>query len=444
MNGFMDIKLPKLGEGAESGTVVNVLVSEGDTITEGQTILELETEKAVAPVPATASGVVSRIRAKVGDKVSVGQVLLTLTVGGAAPAETPEPRPVAESESQPAVRTTAASRPKPVREETPVEAEAIELEPIPEGESPAASPSIRRMARELGIELRRVRGSERGGRIVIADLRAYIEKLQKLAFARKTSAPPPAGALAAPVPVPAESIDFSKWGPVTRKPLTTLRQTIGRRMLESWHQVARVTQFDEAEVTRLNELRKQYAPDYEKKGVKLTVTPLILKAVVSALKRHPLFNASLDETTGEIVFKDYYHLGLAVDTEQGLLVPVIRDVDKKSLLELSKEVADLAVKARERKVTLDDLKGGTFTISNQGAIGGAHFTPIVNRPEVAILGLGRSQLKAVVREDKIVPRMMMPLTVSYDHRLIDGGSAARFSVDLVRALEQFPEDEVKL
>ena len=215
-------------------------------------------------------------------------------------------------------------------------------------------------------------------------------------------------------------------------------------MQESWHAVPRVTQFDDADVTALNDLRKKFAPEFEKKGAKLTLTPLILKAVAATLQKHPLFNASIDEATNEVVLKDYVHLGLAVDTEQGLLVPVIRDVDKKSVLQLAKDVAELAEKARDRKVSLDDLKGGTFTISNQGGIGGAHFTPIVNVPEVAILGLGRSQMKAVVRDDKIVPRLMMPLTVAYDHRLIDGGSAARFTVDLVQALEKFVEAELKL
>jgi pyruvate dehydrogenase E2 component (dihydrolipoamide acetyltransferase) len=323
--------------------------------------------------------------------------------------------------------------------------EAFEVEPLPEGEMPAAAPSIRRMARELGIDLRRVRGTDRGGRIVLSDLRSYIEQLQRLAFAPRPTAPVAApSSTNAPTPKPVESIDFSKWGPVTRKPLTSLRQTIARRMQESWRAVPRVTQFDEADVTAINELRKKFAPAYEKAGAKLTLTPLILKAVAATLKKHPLFNASLDEATNEIILKDYIHLGLAVDTEQGLLVPVIRDVDKKTLLQLSKDVAELAEKARDRKVSLEDLKGGTFTISNQGAIGGAHFTPIINLPEVAILGLGRSQMKAAVRDDKIVPRLMMPLTVAYDHRLIDGGSAARFTVDLVQALEKFAEAELKL
>lgn len=226
--------------------------------------------------------------------------------------------------------------------------------------------------------------------------------------------------------------------------MSSLRKVISRRMVESSSTIPQVTQFDDADVTSLNELRKKYAAAYEKQGARLTMTPFVLKAVVAALKQHPIFNSSLDEAAEEIVYKEYYHIGMAVDTEAGLIVPVIRDVNKKSLLDLSKELEELARKARERRVSTEELKGGTFTISNQGGIGGAYFTPIVNKPEVAILGLGRSALKPVVRSNAIEPRMMLPLGLSYDHRVIDGGTAARFTVDLVKALENFPENEVKL
>ncbi|HMJ66300.1 MAG TPA: 2-oxo acid dehydrogenase subunit E2, partial [Candidatus Binatia bacterium] len=295
-----------------------------------------------------------------------------------------------------------------------------------------------KIARELGIDLTKVKGSERGGRIVMADLHAYIQRLQKLAA---QSGGTQAGR---PVPSAPERIDFSKWGEVTKKPVSPLRKTISRRMLESWNSVPHVTQFDEADFSRLNELRKKYGADYEKKGTKLTLTPLVIKAVVAALKKHPIFNSSIDEAGEEIVYKGYYHIGLAVDTEHGLMVPVIRNADKKSVFEVSQEVNALADKARDRKLSLEEMQGGSFTISNQGGIGGAHFTPIVNRPEVAILGLGRGAQKAVVRDGKIEPRMMTPVCISYDHRVIDGGSAARFVVDLVQALENFKEEEVKL
>jgi pyruvate dehydrogenase E2 component (dihydrolipoamide acetyltransferase) len=273
----------------------------------------------------------------------------------------------------------------------------------------------------------------------MADLRAYVQRLVAAASAR------PAAPAAAVTPSrPVESVDFSQWGEVTKKPLTQLRKVIARRMGESWHAVPRVTQFDEADITALMELRKKHADSYKAKGAPLTVTTFALKALVAALKKHPIFNASLDEATQEIVFKNYFHIGIAVDTEQGLIVPVIRDVDQKSLLDLSKELAALAERARDRKITADEMKGGSFTISNQGAIGGGHFTPIVNLPEAAILGLGKGALKPVVVNGKIEPRLMLPLTIAYDHRIIDGGTAARFTVELVSALTNFPEAEVKI
>jgi pyruvate dehydrogenase E2 component (dihydrolipoamide acetyltransferase) len=302
-------------------------------------------------------------------------------------------------------------------------------------ENVAASPSIRKIARELGINLGKIRGSESGGRIVIGDLRAYIQRLVKAAAKPATVAASPA-APAKPAPV---QIDFSQWGPIAKKPVSQLRAVIARRMSESWDSVVRVTQFDDADFTKLNELRKKFAAAYEAKGVKLTLTPFVLKAVAEMLKKHPMFNSSLDVVANEIVLKEYVHLGIAVDTEQGLMVPVIRDVDKKSLLDLAKEVESLAAKARDRKISADEMKGGTFTISNQGAIGGAHFTPVINLPEVAILGLGRGAMKPVVRDGKVEIRMMTPMAVSYDHRVIDGGSAARFTVDLVKAFENFDE-----
>ena len=215
-------------------------------------------------------------------------------------------------------------------------------------------------------------------------------------------------------------------------------------MSESWNTVARVTQFDDIDFTKLGELRKKYAAAYEAKGVKLTLTPFVLKAVAETLKKHAIFNSSLDEVANEIILKEYVHLGIAVDTDQGLMVPVIRDVDKKSLLDLAKELETLAAKARDRKISAEEMKGGTFTISNQGVIGGAHFTPIINLPEVAILGLGRGAMKPVVREGKIEARMLTPIALSYDHRVIDGGSAARFTVDLLKAFENFSEDAVKI
>ena len=420
----MDVKLPNLGEGADSGTVVNLLVKAGDTVTAGQGLLELESEKAVATIPAPAGGVVGQVFVKLGDKVSVGQRLLAIgETGSVAPAPAAAPVAKAPVAAQPAA----------------VEAPIADLPPAQPGVEPTASPSIRRIARELGIDLTQVRASERGGRIVMSDVRAYIAQLQHLAAAPKAA---PAAAVAEKPAV--ESVDFSKWGEISKKPMSMLRKVIARRMTENWNAIPHVTQFDEADITALLELRKKFAPAYEAKGTRLTLTSFALKAVAATLKKHPIFNSSLDEVANEIVLKEYVHLGLAVDTDAGLIVPVLRDADKKSLLELSKDIEELAKKARDRKVSADELKGGTFTISNQGGIGGAHFTPIVNKPEVAILGLGKGALKAIVREKQIVQRMMLPLAISYDHRVIDGGAAARFTVDLLAAFESFKEADVTL
>jgi len=427
----MDVKLPKLGEGADSGVVVNIFVKEGDTVAKDQAILELENEKAVASIPSTGAGVVAKVHVKSGDRVGVGARLITITESGQ-----PAAAPVAAAAPKPAVKKVVAqAAPEP---EEIVE-ESVEVEEEISDENVAASPSIRKMARELGINLGKIRGSESGGRIVIADVRAYIQRLVKAAAKPATVSASAAPAKPAPV-----QIDFSQWGPIVKKPVTQLRKVIARRMSESWNSVARVTQFDDIDFTRVGELRKKFAAAYEGKGIKLTLTLFVLKAVAETLKKHPIFNSSLDEVASEIIIKEYIHLGIAVDTDQGLMVPVIRDVDKKSLLDLAKELESLAAKARDRKITADEMKGGTFTISNQGAIGGAHFTPIINLPEVAILGLGRGALKPVVRDGKIEARVLTPIAISYDHRVIDGGSAARFAVDLAKAFENFGEEVVKI
>lgn len=425
----MDVKLPNLGEGADSGTVVNLFVKEGDQVAKDQPILELENEKAVATIPSTAAGVVTKVFVKSGDRISVGARLISLSDDAKAAA------PAASAAPKAAAPKAKAAAPKPVEEPEEVEevAEDASAEDLEEANAQiAAAPSLRKIARDLGIDLRKVRGSARGGRITLEDVKAYIQRLQRLAAQPKTQA----GAPAKPA---AESIDFSKWGSVTKKPLTPLRQVIARRMTENWNAIPHVTQFDDADITGLLALRKKFVAEYEKKGARLTVTSFVLKAVVEALKKHPIFNSSLDEAANEIVFKEYFHIGIAVDTEFGLIVPVIRDVDKKDLVQISKDLEEVATKARERKVSGEDLKGGTFTISNQGGIGGAHFTPIVNKPEVAILGLGRAAAKAVVRDGKVEVRTLMPIGLSYDHRVIDGGVAARFTVDLVKAIENFDE-----
>ncbi len=429
----MEVRVPRLAEGVESATVANILVAPGDRIEKDQVILELETEKAVGPIPSPVAGEVARIHVKPGDEVSVGQSLITLTeAGGAATAAAPEPKPQPTAEAKSA-RPTAA--PEPAR--AAPEAAAEYRYTSAAGAPPPASPSVRKIAGELGIDLTRVKGSERGGRITISDLRSYIAALQQRPADGAAALPK-----AAEKPAP-QAIDFSRWGPVEKKPLTSIRKTIGQRMHESWNAIPHVTQFEDVDVANVANLRKQYGADLAKKGKHLTLTPFVLKAVVAALKKYPAFNASLDEATGEVVYKKYFHIGVAVDTEAGLIVPVLRDVDKKSLVDLSQELNALVERTRKRKIALEDLQGGSFTISNQGGIGGGHFTPIINKPEVAILGIGRSSLKAVVKDGKIEARPILPLALSYDHRVIDGADAVRFIGELVGMLENFPEALLK-
>jgi len=434
----MEVRLPQLGEGTDSGMVSSLLIKVGDTVAKDQALLELESEKAVATIPSPEAGTVSAIHVKEGDTIKVGQLILTLGAGAAGNAPAPakvidvsvgdeeDERPVALAPLAPEDLAPEPSGPGPER--------------LPDGIPPPAAPTIRRLARELGIDLALVRGSERGGRIVMADLRRYVQRLQQEPGGARPAAP--AGQAPAPKTAPS-SIDFSKWGPVEKTKMTNLRTLISAKMTESWTTVPHVTQFDEADITGMLDMKKKHDPAYEKKGGKLTLTAFALKAVAGVLQKHPLFNVSIDLAAGELVQKRYYHVGVAVDTEQGLIVPVLRDVDKKSMLQLATELNSLAERTRARKVALEEMQGASFTISNQGGIGSGHFTPIVNVPEVAILGIGRGLLKPVVRGGKTVSRMMLPLSLSYDHRVLDGANAARFMVDLVAAFEGFDETLLK-
>ena len=412
----MDVRVPRLAEGVESATVANILVSEGGRIARDQVILELETEKAVGPIPSPAAGTVTKIHVKPGEEVAVGQVLISVAEEEAA-------------EKAPAAAPRAAPQP----EAGPGEEYRYESS---SGLAPPASPSVVKIARELAIDLTRVQGRERGGRITLEDLRAYVEHLQRIAYAprpalEKAEKPAPKG------------IDFSRWGPVEKKRLSSLRRTVGQRMRDSWATIPHVTQFDEVDITDLLALRKKFAPGFEKKGAHLTLTPFVMKALVTALKKHPAFNSSLDEASAEVVFKGYYHFGVAVDTEAGLIVPVVRNVDKKGMWDLAAELNGLVEKTRQRKISLDELQGSSFTITNQGGIGGGHFTPIINKPDVAVLGLGRAALQPVLRKGKVHGRMMLPICLSYDHRVVDGADAVRFVNELVQALASFPEKELK-
>ena len=425
----MDIRLPRLGEGADSGSVVKIFVKEGDLIKKDQNILDLENEKAVASIPSPASGKVAKVFVKEGEKISVGQLILSLSDSEQASAPQPEAAP-----SKPA----GIAAPAPTQEKSPLPSQSqAPKRPLPSGIPIAASPTIRKIARDLGIDLSNVHGSQLGGRIVLEDLRAYVQQLQQLAFQQRPSEEKAAA------PATEETIDFSKWGPITKKPLTSLRKAISRQMMKALT-IPHVTQFDEADVTKLMALRKKYSPRYEKKDVNLTLTPFILKAIAVTLKKYPIFNSSLSENGEELIYKEYIHIGIAVDTEEGLIVPVLRDVDKKNLLALSKELQELAEKTRDRKVSADDLKGSSFTISNQGGIGGGHFTPIINKPNVAILGIGRGATKPVFVKKKIQAHTILPVCLSYDHRVIDGGVAVRFTQEIIRVLENFEEKEAKI
>ncbi|MYF73085.1 MAG: branched-chain alpha-keto acid dehydrogenase subunit E2 [Gemmatimonadetes bacterium] len=409
-----EFKLPDLGEGVEAGDVVSVLVAEGDTIEIDQSVVELETDKALVEVPISVAGTITKIHISAGDRVPVGSLLISVEEGEQQVTADPEPEaeapaPAPEEKPEPTARAPEPTPPSP-RPPAPTS----NGDPIP------AAPSTRRLARELGVDLTQVAGSGPGGRISQDDVKAAVRDQQT-------------GGIAPTAPV--ELPDFSRWGNIERQPLSKVRQIIAKNMSQAWQQVAHVTQFDRADVTDLEAFRQRNKERTEALGAKLTPTVLALKAIITALKTFPQFNASLDAGTNEIILKHYYNLGIAVDTERGLLVPVIKDVDRKDILELALELGDISQRARTSKIGLDELQGGTFTVTNLGSLGVGEFTPIVNHPEVAILGLGRAREEATVREGRIEPRLIMPLALSYDHRVIDGADGARFMRKIVDALE---------
>lgn len=411
------VRLPALGEGVESGDVVNVLVKAGDALAKDQPIAEIETDKAVAEVPSPVAGRVAAVLVRAGEKVRPGAELLKVEVQGegggaerAAPvAAVKAERPVADAPVPAAVAPKA-----PLVREAAV---ATGGRLIPAG------PATRRFARELGVDLARVTGSGPGGRIQIEDVKAFVRS--------GASAAGPAGPVAAPA-LP----DFSQWGPIERKPVSSLRRKIAEQMALAWA-APMVTQFDEADVTDLDAFRKQYAPQIKEAGGALTITVFALKAVIEALKEFPQFNASFDAARGELILKKYYHIAVAVDTPAGLIVPVVRDADRKSLRALAIELNQIAARARERKVSVEELQGGTFTISNLGGIGGTGFTPLLNPPQVAILGIARGAMRPVWRDGRFEPRLITPISVTYDHRVVDGADGARFARRVARGFEEF-------
>lgn len=428
-----EFKLPDLGENIEAGDVINVLVSVGDTVKKKQAVLELETDKAVVEVPSSVAGVIEKIHVKEGDKATVGQLLLTVSEDGAEAAEGPEEEPEEREEVEPAA-SAESEESKPSSAEVSTDrqkserGEVVEFAQRTRTETSSrvipASPSVRRLAREIGVDIHQVKGTGPQGRISRDDVKAF-------ARSRRGAAPAPAATSPGATPFP----DFSRWGEVERKPFSNVRRVTAQHMAHCWSTVPHVTQNDRCDVTALEGRRKRYSKKAEAEGGKLTVTAIILKVAAAALKIFPQFNASIDVANQETVFKKYVNVGIAVDTPRGLLVPVVRDADKKNILELSAELLKLAEKARDGKIAPEDLQGGTFTITNLGGIGGTGFSPIVNWPEVAILGVSRSRVEPIYENGEFVPRTILPLSLSYDHRLIDGADAARFLRWIAEALE---------
>lgn len=436
-----EIRLPDLGESTTEGQVVSVLVKIGDTIEKDQTVIELETDKALLEVPSTTGGKITGINAKPGDTIKIDDVILTLEPvnGSAAPAAKAEgktDRPVATPAARevkpapPAAPPARAATAPPPKAPEPA-ARVVDMAPAgnESGGPPPASPSVRKLARELGVDLGQVPGSGPGGRATKEDVRAWVR-------ARVAGPAPSAAPGAAPLPRAAiELPDFTRWGPVERQKLSNIRKVTMERMALAWATIPSVTQVDEADITELEAVRKRHAQRAREKGGKLTATVFIMKALVQAVKEFPKFNASLDITNEELILKKYYDLGMAIDTEHGLMVPVIRDVDTKHILDLSAEIVALGERARARKLKLEELRGATITITNLGGIGGTMFSPIINPPEVAILGVARTQARVVETKDGFETRKMLPLCLTYDHRIIDGADAVRFTRKIASLLE---------
>jgi pyruvate dehydrogenase E2 component (dihydrolipoamide acetyltransferase) len=463
---MIEFKVPELGENVAGGDVTRVMVNVGDTVERDQPVVELETDKATIEVPSSVAGVVKEIKVKKGDKVKVGSLILTVDEAGngkgaqaqaksaappapepatkpapgpkaeTKPARQPEREPEAEAADAPAPapkaepqKVVSMSRPQkqveqPLRQPSP---QAVAPAPKERGPAAPASPSVRRLAREVGVDINEVQGTGPQGRISQEDVKEHARRiLSSVGTSRAPGRPAPA------TPLP----DFSKWGEVERQPMSNIRRKTAEHLANAWNTVPHVTQFDKADITAMEELRKRYREQVAKAGGNLTVTAMLVKVLATAVQRFPQFNASVDMQSGQIVFKKYVNVGVAVDTDRGLLVPVIRNVDQKNIQQIAIEIHQAAEKARDKKLTLEDMSGGGITISNLGGIGGTYFTPIVNWPEVAILGVSRGVMEPVWRDNKFEPRQMLPLSLSYDHRVIDGADAMRFLRWVAEAIEQ--------
>jgi pyruvate dehydrogenase E2 component (dihydrolipoamide acetyltransferase) len=444
------ITLPNLGENIESGDVLSILVSEGDTVTKDQDLIELETDKATMPVPSPSAGKITKILVSEGDTIKVGAAFMEIDSAGAAAA------PAAKAPAAPAAKAAPAAAPpapkatKPAVEEAPV---TVKLAPKPQSPAPkkaaapapprpavaaapvdqngedesagdghaaaAAGPAVRRLARQLGVDLRHVRPTGDGGRITAEDVQAFVRETNEQVAATTSRGVTPPG-----------TPDSDDHGGVRIEKMSRMRQTIARNMLASYTTIPQLTNFDDVDITELEHMREESKEDYAIRGIKLTTMSFLIKAVASALKRHPIVNASVDMEENQIIYKEYVNIGVAVDTERGLVVPVLRNVDRKTISQIAAELDRLASMARSGDLSLDDMRGGTFTISNLGAVGGTYSTPIINPPEVAILLAGRSRYMPQIVDDEIEPRLMLPLSISYDHRAVDGAAAARFLNDV--------------
>ncbi len=469
-----EIKLPEVSDNVEAGDVVKVLVKAGDKIEVDQPIIELETDKAMFEVPASEAGTVAEVMVKEGDNIKVGAVILTVESGDSKESGSKEEKPVEKDEEkkeEPKEEIKEDKKPKEKETEKDSKEEAgteekeesksketaepkeedidenkkeysakrepkdVPLEESPKNEGnksdgiPApASPSVRRLARELGVDINDVQGSGTGGRISDEDVKAFVKGVMQGGGAAVSSG---GGGGFAHKPLP----DFSKWGQVETEKMSNVRRVTAEGLSHAWGTVPMVTQFDEADITELEAFRKKNAPAIKEKGGQLTVTAILLKVVEAALRTYPQFNASIDMQKREIIYKKYFNIGIAADTDRGLLVPVIKNVDTKSLTDLSIELSEISEKARDRKITPEEMDGGNFTISNLGGIGGTGFTPIVYSPQVAILGVSRASYKPVYTDGEFVPRFVLPLSLTYDHRIIDGADAARFLRWICNALE---------
>ena len=407
--------LPDLGEGLTEAEIVAILVHEGDVIREDAPLLEVETDKAQVEIPSPMSGRVEKIHVQPGQTVKVGATLISFADAGDV--GTPPVAPTAPGSTR-----GSTTEPKPVA-------------PRDAGPTPA-TPATRRLARELGVGLRGIQGTGRGGRVTDDDVRAARDSSKAPVSPRPATAQPAAETKLLPLGIEEPPLPrFEQWGPVERQPLSHLRRTIAQRMTLSASVIPHVTHFDRADITDLDAMIRRNLEAARERGITLTLTGFLLKAAALALEAHEQFNASLDPAAGTMVLKRYYHLGVAVATDRGLIVPVMRDVDRKPLLEIARELVALAQRVREGKATLEDLRGGTFTITNLGALGGTGAIPIINYPEVAILGVARAREEAIVRDGQIVPRLMLPLALTFDHRIADGADGARFAADIVRLLE---------